>query len=185
MLLDTPVCDFGWKAPDFTLNDAYGNAFRMQEHLGEKGLLIAFICNHCPYVQRIAQHLAEDTAVLLKEGVKVLGIMPNDYHAYPDDAPKMMKRFIEEHNFAFPYLVDEHQTVAKKYGAVCTPDFFGFNAHGALQYRGRLDNLSTQTQGETPRIPELLHAMRLIAQSGSGPKEQIPSMGCSIKWQNG
>ena len=181
MLLDTPLCDFGWKAPEFTLKDSDGKAFTMSEHLGDKGLLIAFICNHCPYVKRITKTFAEDTALLISEGINVLAIMSNDYTLVEEDSPVNMKKFAQEHNFLFPYLVDEDQVVGKKYGAVCTPDFFGFNANGELQYRGRLDNLGMNDNSH--RVSELVSAMRIIAKTGKGPKEQIPSMGCSIKWR--
>jgi len=181
MLLDTPICDFGWKAPEFTLKNADGNSFIMTDYLGDKGLLIAFICNHCPYVQRIALRLATDSKVLMDEGINVLAIMSNDYKTVAADAPDKMKQFAADNNFNFPYLVDEEQLVGKQYGAVCTPDFFGFNVNGELQYRGRLDDDST---GEaTNREPELVNAMRLIAETGIGPTTQTPSMGCSIKWR--
>lgn len=181
MLLDTPICDFGWKAPDFTLKDAYGKSFTMHNHLGEKGLLVMFICNHCPYVIQIAKRLAEDTQTLMDEGINVLGIMSNDYKQYEEDSPEKMKAFTQKHHFTFPYLVDESQSVGKAYGAVCTPDFFGVNSQGELQYRGRLDDVHRE-EDTSNRIPELLNAMRMIAKTGKGPKEQIPSMGCSIKW---
>ena len=175
MLLDTPVCDFGWPGPDFTLPDAHGTAHRMQDHLGDKGLLIAFICNHCPYVKRIAGQLAADTAKLMDEGVGVLAVMSNDFNAYPADRPEEMVRFAAAHEFGFPYLVDADQAVARAYGAVCTPDFFGLDASGGLQYRGRL----VAPDG----TPELLDAMRQVAATGQGPQSQTPSMGCSIKWR--
>lgn len=179
MRLDTPVCDFGWKAPDFTLKDPEGNSFQMADHL-EKGLLIAFICNHCPYVKAIADRLADDAKALQADGVQVLAVMSNDYRSYPEDSPQNMKRFAATHNFSFPYLIDEDQSVAKTYGAVCTPDFFGLNADATLQYRGRLDD--ARMGDASNRTPELLMAMRQIVQTGHGPKDQIPSMGCSIKW---
>lgn len=182
MLLDTPICDFGWQGPDFTLKDADGNAFTMSEQLGEKGLLIAFICNHCPYVQRIADQLAEDTQQLIAEGINVLAIMSNDYRMFESDSPENMKRFAQQKGFSFPYLIDEDQSVGKAYGAVCTPDFFGFNHQGELQYRGRLDD--ARIGDEKERVPELLNAMRLIAETGHGPKVQTASMGCSIKWRD-
>tara|TARA_R110002153_G_scaffold123607_1_gene269736 strand:+ start:1850 stop:2401 length:552 start_codon:yes stop_codon:yes gene_type:complete len=182
MLLDTPICDFGYQAPDFTLKTPEGETFTVNKQLGEKGLLIAFICNHCPYVQRIAQRLATDTKILMDEGINVLAIMSNDYRYVDADSPTNMQRFAQQHGFSFPYLVDEDQSVGKRYGAVCTPDFFGFNAEGALQYRGRLDD--ARMGNAHNRIPELLNAMRLIADTGQGPKEQTPSMGCSIKWRN-
>lgn len=181
MLLDTPICDFGWPAPDFTLATPEGVAHRMRDHLGDKGLLIAFLCNHCPYVQAIADRLAADAAVLMSEGVGVLAVMSNDYHAHPADAPARMTAFARQHGFGFPYLVDEDQAVARAYGAVCTPDFFGLDASGGLQYRGRLDDAR---MGEArDRVPEMLNAMRQIAETGQGPAAQTPSMGCSIKWR--
>ncbi|EEA94781.1 thioredoxin family protein [Pseudovibrio sp. JE062] len=182
MLLNTPICDFGWKAPDFTLKDADGQGFTMSEHIGENGLLIAFICNHCPYVQAIGDRLAADTKLLMSEGFSVLAIMSNDYRSVPADSPAKMKEFAELYGFEFPYLIDEDQSIGKTYGAVCTPDFFGLNNKGELQYRGRLDDAGFNDP--TGRTPELLNAMRLIAETGSGPKDQVPSMGCSIKWIN-
>jgi peroxiredoxin len=180
MLLNTPICDFGWKAPDFTLQDPDGKPHTMSEHLGAKGLLVMFICNHCPYVQAIAERLSADTRALLDDGISVVAVMSNDYRNVPADSPANMKRFAARHKFAFPYLVDEDQSVGRAYGAVCTPDFFGFNNQGLLQYRGRLDDAHA---GDSPnRKPELLTAMRQIALTGSGPREQIASMGCSIKW---
>lgn len=181
MLLDTPVCDFGWKAPHFTLKDAYGESFSMAEHLGDKGLLIVFICNHCPYVQRIGQRLAEDTALLMSEGINVLAIMSNDYTRVEADSPDNMKQFAKQYGFTFPYLVDEDQSVGQQYGAVCTPDFFGLNRQGELQYRGRLDD--ARLGDSENRTPELINAMRMIAATGQGPETQFPSMGCSIKWR--
>ncbi len=181
MLLDTPVCDFGWKAPDFTLSDPDGHSFTMSEHLGEKGLLIAFICNHCPYVKAIAERFANDTRDLMDEGINVLAVMSNDYHAYQADSPGNMTRFAAQHGFAFPYLVDEDQSVARAYDAVCTPDFFGLNKDGGLQYRGRLDD--AKMGDPAGRNRELVDAMRMIAETGQGPREQTASMGCSIKWR--
>ena len=182
MLLDTPLCNFGWQAPEFTLSDPDGKTFTLSEQLGDKGLLIAFICNHCPYVKAIADRLATDTSLLMNQGINVLAIMSNDFQRYPSDSPENMKLFANKHNFSFPYLVDPDQTVAKAYDAVCTPDFFGFNKNGELQYRGRLDD--TKMDGESQRIPELVEAMQLIATTDSGPKEQFASMGCSIKWHD-
>lgn len=181
MLLDTPICDFGWKAPDFTLKDPDGNSFTMSDHLGEKGVLIAFICNHCPYVVAIAERLAGDTAELMYNGVNVLAVMSNDYTYVPADSPSEMKRFAAHYDFKFPYLVDEDQATGKAYGAVCTPDFFGLNAQGELQYRGRLDD--TRMQHSETRTRELFDAMMQIGETGKGPDEQTPSMGCSIKWR--
>lgn len=181
MAVDTPTCDFGWKAPEFILKDPDGKNFTMSECVGENGLLIAFICNHCPYVQAIADRFAADARKLQSEGINVLAVMSNDYQTYPADSPENMKAFAEKHGFTFPYLVDEDQSVAKTYEAVCTPDFFGFNSKLELEYRGRLDESRKETAPEgAPR--ELLEAMRQIAETGQGPAEQTPSMGCSIKW---
>ena len=180
-LLDTPVCDFGWQAPDFTLATPDGVQHTMRDHLTENGLLIAFICNHCPYVKAIADRLADDARGLMDEGIGVLAVMSNDYQDYPADAPPAMERFAAEHGFAFPYLVDEDQSVGRNYGAVCTPDFFGLNGRGELQYRGRLDDVGMRGDA-SGRTPELLDAMRQIAETGEDPREQTPSMGCSIKW---
>jgi peroxiredoxin len=180
MLLDTPICDFGWKAPDFALSDPNGTTFTMRDQLGGKGLLIAFICNHCPYVKAMGDRLTEDTDTLMAEGINVLAVMSNDYRLVPDDSPANMLRFAGRHRFGFPYLVDADQSVGRAYGAICTPDFFGLNKHGELQYRGRLDDVR---MGNTlGRQRELVDAMRLIAETGEGPKDQVSSMGCSIKW---
>ncbi len=178
--MDTPVCDFGWQAPEFTLKDPSGVSHAMRDHLGDKGLLVAFICNHCPYVKAIADRLASDAQALMDDGIGVLAVMSNDYRKYPADSPENMVAFAEAHGFPFPYLVDEDQSVGRAYGAVCTPDFFGFNGAGGLQYRGRLDDA---VMGDpTGRTRELVDAMRQIAATGEGPRDQTPSMGCSIKW---
>jgi len=180
MLLDTPICNFGWKAPDFTLKDPDGNPFTMSDHLGENGLLIAFICNHCPYVVAIAERLAQDAGTLMNEGVNVLAVMSNDYTYVPADNPQNMKKFAAHYGFKFPYLVDETQEIGQSYKAVCTPDFFGLNKDGELQYRGRLDD--ARMGNPANRNKELVNAMKQIASTGKGPSQQIPSMGCSIKW---
>ena len=180
-LLDTPVCDFGWKAPDVTLRDPDGREHRMSDHLGEKGLLVAFLCNHCPYVKAVADRLATDTSELMDEGIGVLAVMSNDYRDCPSDSPPELKRMAQRHGWSFPYLVDEDQSVGQAWCAVCTPDFFGLNAKGELHYRGRLDDARMD---DTPdRRRELVDAMRTIAETGEGPREQTPSMGCSIKWR--
>ena len=181
MLLDTPVCDFGWKAPEFTLKDPDGKAFTMSEQLGDEGLLIAFICNHCPYVQAIAERFADDVRELQAEGINVLAVMSNDYRFVQADNPSYMKKFAARYGFTFPYLVDETQEIGRTYGAVCTPDFFGFNKSGELQYRGRLDD--ARMGNPAGRKRELVDAMKQIAVTGQGPRQQIPSMGCSIKWR--
>lgn len=180
MLLNTPVCDFGWNAPDFTLKDPDGTSFTMSEHLSDKGLLIAFICNHCPYVQAIADRFVKDVHELQHEGINVLAVMSNDYRYVEIDSPRFMKQFAEQKGFTFPYLVDESLEVGKVYGAVCTPDFFGFNKNGELQYRGRIDDAGMGSS--VNRKKELVDAMRQIAETGKGPSQQTPSMGCSIKW---
>jgi peroxiredoxin len=180
--LQPPLCDFGWEAPRFTLEDAYGNPFALEDVRGPYGTLVMFICNHCPYVRAIADRIGRDAFDLQKKGVGVIAVMPNDYERYPDDAPEKMKRFAEDHRFSFPYVVDEAQTVAKAYGAVCTPEFFGFNADLKLQYRGRLDASGRAPAPRSARR-ELYEAMSRIAQTGSGPSEQHASMGCSIKWR--
>ena len=180
MLLETPDVEIGSQAAPFSLTDPDGNSFSLADVQGQNGLLVAFICNHCPYVQAIAERLAQDAKVLQAEGVGVVAINSNDYRYVPDDSPPMMKQFAEKYGFSFPYLVDEDQSVGKTYGAVCTPDFFGFNAQGKLQYRGRLDD--ARMGDSKNRKAELLDAMRQIVLTGHGPEQQWPSMGCSIKW---
>ena len=180
MLLDTPLCDFGWQAPEFTLNDPDGNSYTLSEQLGDKGLLIAFICNHCPYVQAIAERFSDDARELQSEGINILAIMSNDYTQVEFDSPPFMKKFARQHRFSFPYLIDENQTVGRAYNAVCTPDFFGFNKNGELQYRGRIDNAGMGNPNG--RRKELVNAMKQIAITGQGPEHQTASIGCSIKW---
>jgi peroxiredoxin len=179
--LKTPAGAIGWQAEDFTLEDAYGNRFRLADLKGPSGTLVMFICNHCPYVRAIADRIARDTRDLQKCGIGVIAVMPNDYVRYPDDAPEQMKRFAKEHGFSFPYVVDETQAVARTYDAVCTPDFFGFNSALELHYRGRLDASRTTLVPDARR--ELFEAMCQIAATGKGPAEQHASMGCSIKWR--
>ena len=178
---NTPLCDFGWKALPFPLSDPIGLSCSLDRLMGEKGLLIAFICNHCPYVVAVIDRLVADAAVLKEEGVNTVAIMSNDYAPYTDDSPDKMMQFAARHGFGFPYLVDETQEVARAWGAVCTPDFFGLNAAGELQYRGRIDDAKMGDADD--RTPELLHAMRQVAATGKGPVEQFPSMGCSVKWR--
>ncbi len=180
MLVHTPPVSLGSSAPDFSLPDVDGNEVRRSDIGGERGLVVAFICNHCPYVKAIAKEIAQDATTLEAEGFGFVAIMPNDYRSYPSDSPEQMKEFSAQHKFAFPYLVDEEQSVAKAYGAVCTPDFFGIDAEGRIQYRGRLDNGSVKRP--TERIAELVIAMRAIAE-GRSVVTQNPSVGCSIKWR--
>ena len=181
MLLNTPVCNFGWKAPNFTLPDTDNRLHELDSLIGVNGLLVAFICNHCPYVKAIIDRLVSDATTLQQYGINTVAIMPNDYHSYPEDSPENMVTFINRHHIPFPYLIDETQQVAKAYAAVCTPDFFGLNAEFKLHYRGRLDDAKMGTAYN--RQPELLKAMIKMVETGQGPEHQVPSMGCSIKWQ--
>jgi len=182
MLLENTTDNLGWQAADFSLCDPDGKRYALSDLKGENGLLIVFMCNHCPYVKAVGQRLSEDASTLQTEGINVVGINSNDYQNYPDDSPANMKRFAAQYDLPFPYLVDEDQSVAKTYGAVCTPDFFGFNNKDELQYRGRLDDARLETAAS--RTPELVNAMKTIAATGKGPAQQLPSMGCSIKWRN-
>lgn len=181
MLLNTPVCDFGWKAPNFDLMAPDGQRQTRDAAMGENGLLVVFMCNHCPYVIAVIDRLVADVKQLQSEGVGVVCIMSNDYTDYPADNPANMARFAVQHGLTAPYLVDEDQSVGQAYGAVCTPDFFGFNAQAELQYRGRIDDAGMGDP--SGRVPELLNAMRTMIATGKGPQDQTPSMGCSIKWR--
>ena len=181
--LNPPVCDFGQPAPDFLLPATDGRHYRLTDCRGPNGLLVMFICNHCPYVQAIIDRLIRDCRELAGHGIGSVAIMSNDTEAYPDDAFPNMKRRAEELAFPFPYLFDADQSVARAYGAVCTPDFFGYNAGLELQYRGRLD-ASGRNPGPADAPRELFDAMRLIATGGQGPQQQTASIGCSIKWRN-
>jgi peroxiredoxin len=181
MAATPPVCDFGWKAADFSLLGVDGRTWSLAEVAGPKGTLIAFICNHCPYVRAIAGRLAAEAEALAGLGIGVAAINANDPTAYPEDSYENMKAFAREHGFKFPYLVDPTQEVARAYGAVCTPDFFGFNKDLELQYRGRLDESRTALVPDARR--ELYEAMKQVADTGRGPERQTPSMGCSIKWK--
>lgn len=182
VLLHTPEKDDTFHAPDFTLKGTDGKTYSLNDVKGQNGTLIMFICNHCPYVKGITDRLAGMCKKLQDLGVGVAAIMANDTEEYPEDSFENMQIFARENGFTFPYLIDETQEVAKAYGAVCTPDFFGFNADGALQYRGRLDSAGKEPANATT-VPELLDAMRQIAETGKGPAKQTPSMGCSIKWR--
>jgi peroxiredoxin len=176
------TCDFGWEAADFRLPATDGRNYTLHDIRGPKGALIVFICNHCPYVKGIIDRLVRDAAELAALGVGTAAISSNDAVSYPEDSFDNMKIFAAEHHFPFPYLYDESQDVARAYGALCTPDFFGFNAGLKLQYRGRLDE--SRKTGAPGARRELFEAMREIARTGQGPREQIPSIGCSIKWKN-
>ena len=181
VLTKTPICNFGEKTKSFELKGIDDQLHKLEDHVGKNGLLIMFICNHCPYVKAIIRDIVEDCKNLKKEGVNSIAIMSNDTKEYPEDSFENMKIFSKKFNFSFPYLIDETQEIAKEYGAVCTPDFFGYNSKLELQYRGRireLKDLKPINSGES----DLSRAMRLIIKTGKGPKEQIPSMGCNIKW---
>ena len=181
MVAQPPICDFGWKAVDFTLPDLDGTPVSLNDVRGEKGVLIAFICNHCPYVKAIRDRIVRDARGLKALGVNAVAIMSNDPTDYPEDSFDNMRDTAAEFDFPFPYLLDASQEVAKAYGAVCTPDFFGYNAAGELQYRGRLDASRKEAAPADVRR-DLFEAMKGVAETGRGPEEQIPSMGCSIKW---
>ena len=180
-LLQNPICEFGWKARDFALMGVDGKTYGLKDARGPKGTLVVFICNHCPYVRAIIEPLVETAHALQAIGLGVIAIMPNDTKISPGDSFVKMRVFAAEYKFTFPYVMDETQEVARSYRAVCTPDFFGFNGEDELQYRGRLDESKTTLVKNARR--ELYEAMTLIAKTGRGPKNQIASMGCSIKWR--
>ena len=178
----TPICDFGWKAPEFSLPATDGKVYTLGDLKGPNGTLVMFICNHCTYVQSILDRIIRDARDLRALGIATVAISSNDASAYPEDSFEHMKEAAIAHGFPFPYLYDETQDVARMYGAVCTPDFFGFNRDLGLEYRGRLDE-----SGRDPAAPharrELFEAMKAVAETGRGPAAQAPSMGCSIKWK--
>ena len=179
--LQPPLCDFGWKARDFDLLGVDGKRYNLANARGEKGLLVMFICNHCPYVKSIRDRLVRDTLELQQYGINSIAIMSNDPADYEEDSFENMKKAAEEFSYPFPYVMDETQQIAKDYDAVCTPDFFGFNAKLELQYRGRLDASRKEAVPDAAR--DLFNAMKQVAQTGHGPREQLASMGCSIKWK--
>ena len=181
VLTETPICNFGEKAKDFNLLSIENNKLSLNDIKGENGTLIMFICNHCPYVKAVIKDIVQDVKFLESLGIKSAAIMSNDTKNYPEDSFENMISFSKLHSFSFPYLIDETQEVAKKYNAVCTPDFFGYDKNLELQYRGRireLKNLKPVRKGDS----ELKIAMQQIAKTGKGPNNQIPSMGCNIKW---
>ena len=180
--LQTPVCDFGKAAPDFSLPGVDGKTWTRDACKGENGLLVMFICNHCPYVKAVIHRIVRDARELAGRGIGCVAIMSNDPTDYPEDSFENMGRVAAELDFPFPYLIDETQEVAKVYGAVCTPDFFGYNRDLGLQYRGRLDESRKETAAESARR-DLFEAMKQVALTGKGPEDQVPSMGCSIKWK--
>ena len=180
-LTKTPICNFGEKAKDFNLLSIENKKVSLDDIRGENGTLVMFICNHCPYVKAVINDIVEDAKFLEDLGIKSTAIMSNDVKNYPEDSFENMISFSKLHNFSFPYVIDDTQKAAKEYGAVCTPDFFGYNKNLELQYRGRireLKDLKPITKGDS----DLKVAMKLVATSGKGPDKQVPSMGCSIKW---
>ena len=179
-LTKTPICDFGKKAENFNLKSTENKMISLNDVKGEKGTLIMFICNHCPYVLATIKETVKNCKELESNGIKSIAIMSNDPKVYEEDSFENMIQFAKNNEFNFPYVIDETQEIGKAYGAVCTPDFFGYNKNHELQYRGRireLKNLIPVQDGES----ELLKAMKMIAKTDNGPKEQFPSMGCSIK----
>jgi peroxiredoxin len=182
MAEQSAVCNFGWEAPSFTLPGVDGKTHSLEELRGSKGTLVMFICNHCPYVKAVIDRIVRDVNELRPLGVNAVAISSNDAVHYPDDSFDNMKRFAATHRFSFPYLYDETQAVARAYDAACTPDFFGFDAGLKLQYRGRLDE-SRKDAAPADVRRDLFEAMRQIALTGKGPRDQIPSIGCSIKWK--
>ena len=182
--LETPICDFGWKAPEFNLIGIDNKYYSFQDIKGTNGTLVMFICNHCPYVKSVIHRIVEDVTTLKEKGIGVIAIMSNDVNDPKygeEDSFDNMKLFSEKNNFVFPYVYDETQSVGREYNAVCTPDFFGFNANNELQYRGRLEESKMEIIPNAKK--ELLEAMIKVSETGLGPKDQIPSIGCSIKWK--
>jgi len=178
----TPVCDFGKKAYDFELKGTDNKIWALSDCRGDKGLLVMFICNHCPYVKAILEKLVVETDVLAMKGIGCVAINPNDYISFPDDSFENMAKVSKKHGFGFPYLIDENQEIAKKYESICTPDFFGYNKDLELQYRGRFDDRGIESV-INPNQSDLFKAMFAISRTGKGPIEQQPSIGCSIKWR--
>ena len=181
-LTKNSICEFGWKARDFALKGIDGKTYSLADARGLKGLLVVFICNHCPYVKVSIGRIVVEAKALRKIGIGTIAIMPNDTKTYREDSFENMKVFAAKHGITFPYVIDETQEVARAYGAQCTPDFFGFNAQDELQYRGRLD-ASRPTLVPNARR-DLFEAMKQVAETDHGPADQTPSMGCSIKWKD-
>ena len=176
-----PVCDFGWKAAEFNLTATDDHTCSLADIRGDNGTLLMFICNHCPYVLSVLDRIKRDAVALQDLGIGLAAICSNDPISHPDDGFEQMREMALREGFSFPYLHDETQAVAHAYGASCTPDFFGFNVDDELQYRGRLDNSGKSAQPGAQR--DLFNAMKQVSETGSGPSEQFPSMGCSIKWK--
>ena len=183
MPIQTPICDFGQKAHDFKLKSTEGKILSLADVKGEKGTLIMFICNHCPYVKAVTKDIVDDCKKLKDIGINSVAICANDAENYPEDSFENMIEFSKKNQFGFPYLVDETQEVAKTYDAVCTPDFFGYNKDLKLQYRGRFKELK-DLKPVNNKESDLKQAMKMIAETQQGPKDQMPSMGCNIKWFN-
>ena len=183
MAATPPVCDFNAPAPDFELIGTDGQRYRRDAVRGPNGLLVMFICNHCPFVKAVLDKIVRDATELKAQGVGSVAISSNDPTDYPEDSFDNMKAVASRMRFPFPYLWDESQEVARAFGAVCTPDFFGYNSKLGLQYRGRLDDSGRSPKPDAPR--ELFDAMLQVARTGKGPSEQTSSIGCSIKWKNG
>ena len=183
VLTKTPICNFGEKPHSFSLKGVDENIYRLEDCLGKNGTIIMFICNHCPYVKAIIKNIVEDTNKLKELNIKAVAIMSNDTINYPEDSFEKMKEFSKLNNFNFPYVIDTSQEIAKKYGAVCTPDFFGYNGNQELQYRGRMRELK-ELRPVNSGDSDLYKAMKQISETGKGPYNQIPSMGCNIKWFN-
>ena len=183
VLTKTPICNFGEKPHSFSLKGVDGKIYKLEDCLGKNGTIIMFICNHCPYVKAIIKNIVEDTNKLKELNIKAVAIMSNDTINYPEDSFEKMKEFSKLNNFNFPYVIDTSQEIAKKYGAVCTPDFFGYNGNQELQYRGRMRELK-ELRPVNSGDSDLYKAMKQISETGKGPDNQIPSMGCNIKWFN-
>ena len=182
MAVSPPICDFDAPWHDFALRDTDGSVVTLPQVAGSRGTLVMFICNHCPYVRSILDRIIRDAHALMDHGIGVVAISSNDVAAYPQDSPAHMRDLAQRNGFRFPYLYDADQSIARAYGAECTPDFFGYSADGRLQYRGRLD-ASTRTAAATDARRDLYLAMVQIAETGQGPRDQVASMGCSIKWK--
>ena len=182
--LKTPICNFGWKAPEFNLRGIDEKNYNFSDIKGNNGTLVMFICNHCPYVKSVINRIVEDSKILQENGFGIIAIMSNDVNDPKygkEDSFENMIKFSNINQFSFPYVYDESQEIGRKYDAVCTPDFFGFNSNNELQYRGRLESSQKELMPNAKK--ELLEAMLQVAKTGKGPKEQIPSIGCSIKWK--
>ncbi len=182
VLTKAEICDYGWSAPDFELPGSDGQPHSLAEVRGANGTLVMFICNHCPYVKGVIDLLVAEARAVQAMGIGVIAVMPNDTGTYPQDGLGPMGELAAEKNFSFPFVIDETQEVARAYNAVCTPDFFGFNAELGLQYRGRLAEIKDAKAVPGARR-DLYEAMKAVAETGAGPRDQTASMGCSIKWK--